>query len=379
MSCGCGGNQNCPDCTDCGTGLGGGCTSTPCTVCTTNSADCETLPSALQNFIDAFFGSVTKTEIGGIVTWTLPCSLDVGLVNNPRGATEGLACYFLRLFADGLVGLTGPKGDTGDQGADGKNAYAITTSSFTVPTVGSPNAQFNVIPTVVLAAGESIFVPGCGWLAISSVFQNTTVFATLIQLVLSPSVTVPAGTVVLPTGPKGASIKGDTGPTGAKGDQGIQGVKGDTGAQGATGPTGAAGIAATSINSVLSVSGGTDYSMTNSYAKLDFGATDLEVTLPKAGSYWVTISLEGLNNSGGTRQWDFKLYNSTTGLDVPESETRHAIFDVAGSTIENRAFTCRVVTTTDNNLIQIYARSSAATATQTIFQADSRMAYVQLA
>lgn len=350
----------------------------PCGQCPTNSADCETLPSALQNFIDAFFGAVTKTEINGEVVWTLPCSLDVGLINNPRGANEGLACYFLRLFQDGLVGLTGPKGDTGDQGADGRNAYTITTQSFVTPTVGAPNAQFNVIPNPILGVGLEIFIEGCGWLEITGIFQDQTIFATLITPVPVQTATIPAGEVVLPTGPKGAGLTGATGPTGPKGDQGLQGVKGDTGASGATGPTGPSGATATNSNSVVSVTGGTDYTMTASYAKLDFGAVDLEITLPVAGEYLVLISLEMLNNSGAHRQWSFKMFNFTTSLDVPESETQHAILDVAGSTIEQRTIWCRVVTTTDNNVIQVYTKSSSATATQTIYQLNSRICYIRL-
>lgn len=373
MSCSsCGGDCGCNQNIDATSGCA------PCGQCPTNSADCETLPSALQNFIDAFFGSVTKTEVNGEVVWTLPCSLDVGLTNNPRGSEEGLACYFLRLFQEGLVGLTGPKGDTGDQGVDGRNAYTVTTQSFVTPTTGSPNTQFNVIPNPILGVGLEIFIEGCGWLEITNIFQNQTVFATLIQPVSVQLATIAVGEIVLPTGPRGAGLTGAKGDKGDKGDQGIQGLKGDTGNVGATGPTGPSGVAATSANSVVSVSGGSDYTMTASYSQLNFGATDLEITLPTAGEYLVLVSLQMLNNSGAHRQWDMKLFNFTTTLDVPESETRHALLDVAGSTIENRSFWCRVVTTTDNNVIQIYVKSSSATATQTIYQADSRMAYVKL-
>ena len=350
----------------------------PCGQCPTNSADCETLPSALQNFIDAFFGSVTKTAVGDQVVWTLPCSLDVGLTNNPRGASEGLACYFLRLFEEGLVGLTGPQGDTGLQGTDGRNAYTVTTQFFVPPTEAAPNVQFNVIPNPILGVGLEIFIEGCGWLVITNIFQDQTVFATLIQPVSPQAAQIAAGEVVLPTGPRGLSITGPTGPTGPQGAQGAQGIQGDAGAAGATGPTGPSGAVATNSNSVVSVSGGTDYTMTASYAKLDFGAVDLEITLPEAGEYLVMISLQGLNNSGAHRQWTFKLFNFTTTLDVPESETQHAMLDVAGSTIENRSCWCRVVTTTVNNVIHIYVKSSSATATQTIFQSNSRIGYVRL-
>jgi hypothetical protein len=69
------------------------------------------LPSQIQNFTQQFFGDVVKTEVDGQVIWSLPCDLDIGLPNNQRGAGEGLACYFLRLSEEGIIGLTGPQGE----------------------------------------------------------------------------------------------------------------------------------------------------------------------------------------------------------------------------------------------------------------------------
>src|SRR5579859_7902149 len=60
----------------------------PCGHGPDNRANCETLPSQIENFIKQFFGDVIKTEVNGQVQCSLPCSLDVGLLNNPRGATE---------------------------------------------------------------------------------------------------------------------------------------------------------------------------------------------------------------------------------------------------------------------------------------------------
>lgn len=75
------------------------CNSNPC-VC---DASCdpanEPLSSALQNFITAFFGSLTKTCVNGDVQWLLPCSLETGVEGFPRISGEGLACYFSRIFA----------------------------------------------------------------------------------------------------------------------------------------------------------------------------------------------------------------------------------------------------------------------------------------
>jgi hypothetical protein len=332
----------------------------------------------LDNFIDAFFGSVTKTEVNGVVTWALPCSLDVGLVNNPRGASEGLACYFLRLFNDGLVGLTGPKGETGATGADGKNAYTMTTTVFNAPTIGSPTVQFNIIPSPTISVGQTIFIPGVGWLEVTNLFQSTTVFATLLTLISVPVATVPAGTLVLPTGPSGISIKGDTGATGLTGPQGPQGVKGDTGATGAAGATGPTGAPSTSESSLVEVTGGTDYTMTATYAKVDFGASDLELTLPSIGTYMVLFNLQGLQNSAAVRTWDLKLYDFTASLDVPNSEIRVVMED--GTPTDDTQITAwsLITTTVINTVIQVYARSTSATATQTILQLNSRGMYIRL-
>jgi hypothetical protein len=323
-----------------------------------------------------FFGEVTKTEVDGVVTWNLPCSLDIGLPGNPRGDAEGLACYFLRLFSEGITGLVGPKGDTGEQGVAGHNAYTVTTSAFVAPTESNPTAQFTIIPSPVISVGETIFIPGVGWLTISQVFQGTTVFASLIESIPSPETVIPAGTLVLPTGPRGLSIKGDTGATGLTGPQGAQGPTGPTGPTGAAGAVGATGATATNSNAEI-VGGSSDYTMTATYAKVDFGATDLEATLATPGTYLFLLQLNGLNSSGATREWDFKLFNSTTGLDVTNSENYQRAID--SPLVQTLLFYSIVTTSTINNLIQLYAKSSAATATQTVDSLGSKLIYVRLA
>lgn len=353
-----------------------GCCESPCAACPTSTVDCESLPSALDNFTRSFFGSVVKTEINGVVTWILPCNLDVGLPNNPRGDAEGLACYFLRLFRDGIVGLTGPSGNTGSAGTDGNNAYAVMTSAIVTPTPSNPNTVFNIIPNPIITEGLDIFIDGVGWLRVTTVSNNETVFATLVEQVSSPDPTIPAGTLVLPTGPRGISVTGSQGPQGSTGPQGSQGATGATGAPGAAGPVGPAGAAATNANTLAAVTGGTDYTMTAAYAKLDFGATDLEVTLATPGTYYIAAQLTGIQNSGVTRDWSMKFFNATTAVDVPESI---ALVHYTPS-VDRRSFSffTLVTTATNNNIIQIYVASDSAAATQTIEQQDSRLLYIKL-
>lgn len=94
------------------------CHSNPCR-CLSCDAENEPLASALDNFITAFFGSVTKTCVDGRVVWSLPCDLNEGLPSFPRQSGEGIACYFLRYVQQQVTGPTGPQGPPGDPLAPG--------------------------------------------------------------------------------------------------------------------------------------------------------------------------------------------------------------------------------------------------------------------
>lgn len=76
------------------------CNCNPCASSACDPAN-EPLSSALNNFITAFFGSLTKTCVNNQVVWVLPCDLDSGITGYPRIAGEGLACYILRVL--GLI------------------------------------------------------------------------------------------------------------------------------------------------------------------------------------------------------------------------------------------------------------------------------------
>lgn len=76
-----------------------GCNSNPCSSSECDAAN-EPLASTLNNFIVAFFGSLTKTCVNDQVVWVLPCDLDSGMPGYPRVAGEGLACYFIRVFSE---------------------------------------------------------------------------------------------------------------------------------------------------------------------------------------------------------------------------------------------------------------------------------------
>lgn len=85
--------------------------------CTTTHTQCdpnnEPLSSALDNFIEQFFGSLTKSCVNGVIVWTLPCDLESGSAGFPRNSGESLGCYFTRFittFAAAQAFAIGNKG-----------------------------------------------------------------------------------------------------------------------------------------------------------------------------------------------------------------------------------------------------------------------------
>jgi len=204
----------------------------PCSTCNEASATNEALPSALDNFIAAFFGTLEKSVVDGKVVWTLPCNLNVGLENNPRQDGEGLACYFLRLFEAGIIGLTGPQGDDGPAGEDGKDGYSTVVTAVTNASAECPNIAVQVLSDEPYSAGLYVFIPFAGYFLINEV-QDNVVYLSLVQLSTNAVATIPVGSPVVPAGPSGSQgakgDKGDAGLTGAKGDKGDTGATGDTG------------------------------------------------------------------------------------------------------------------------------------------------------
>lgn len=72
------------------------CTTNPCSCPDACDAANEAIASQLNNFVTAFFGTVSKTCVNNQVVWSLPCDLDAGVDGFPRLAGEGIACYLIR-------------------------------------------------------------------------------------------------------------------------------------------------------------------------------------------------------------------------------------------------------------------------------------------
>lgn len=202
--------------------------------CPENSAENETLSSALENFITHFFGTLTKTDNSdGTVTWTLPCDLEEGIDGNPRLEGEGLACYFLRLLKEGVTGV------------NGRDAFATTTEDFTQPAVGN-TVEVGVSTVAPFAVGQYVWGSTGGFYTITAIDPDDETVTLQNSYApphnLSAGSNVPSGTKILPSGvpetagPQGP--RGEPGPQGERGEQGPQGERGEQGPEGPQGPSG---------------------------------------------------------------------------------------------------------------------------------------------
>lgn len=315
------------------------CDQNPCAASETNTAACESVSSQINNFVTAFFGTVVKTEIDGQVVWSLPCDLETGLPNNPRGEGEGLACYFKRLFLEGIIGLQGPIGETGEAGTNGDNAFTVLLASFTQPTLGSPNVQISTLYNPAMLVNLYVFIENSGWYQITATDGTGNLWLTLVKAISSPPTTVTAGKLIVPSGFPGQSIVGPTGP------------------QGATGPQGSPGTSHTETNGMFTdLVGGTNYDLQIAYAAVDFTNLSARVLLPTQGTYLisVTVGLLGLTGVVATDIVSVRLRNNDTTLVQDGSE--HDVRAPQEDEPESLSFTVRVVSTDANQQITLQGK-----------------------
>lgn len=325
--------MSCNNTTDCGN---------PCATSETNTAECESLPSQIQNFTDQFFGVVVKTEVDGEVQWTLPCSLEVGLENNPRAEDEGLACYFLRLFQDGIIGLTGPQGEAGSNGAAGRNAYTVTLATFTQPTLGAPTVIVSTQYNPAILENTYIFIATSGWYHVDAADISGTLFLTLVKEVTGATGSIVAGKLVIESGFPGVSVTGPTGPTGA------------------TGPQGPAGDSLTEDNAFYFATVGVNFNLPLSYAAVNYTNSLPEVLLPTAGLYKVTaiVGLIGLASVAVTDTVSLKLRNTSNSSDVAGSEVE--VNDFVENSVKQLVIDVFVTTDGPNKTIAVFGKCGTA-------------------
>ncbi len=347
MACGCADGQNNISPISCGN---------PCAITPGNTPACESLPSQLSNFVAQFFGPITKSDDGqGNVAWTLPCGLDVGLPTSPRAPGEGLACYFLRMFSEGIQVAQGPQGPPGVPGTNGFNAYTVTIQPFQQPTLASPVVNVATAFNPSILPGQFVFVDTSGWYQIVNVDPSGVLVMTMVASlpgapVLYPGESAPPGTVlagrlIVPSGAPGP--QGKTGPQGFQGPQGAQGIQGPTGA---TGPQGPPGVAPTLSSAQFIDSSGLSYVLTTAFANVVNGSNGPQITLPVAGTYMLLASFPCYSVSGGLGIGRWQLFNTTTSAIVPGGPyTFFTLAPLSGVTRQTTTSAEVFVTTTGAN------------------------------
>lgn len=326
MSCGiCGDNVVTETCTNpCGISEG------------VNTADCESLPSQIENFTTHFFGAVEKTEVDGQVQWSLPCELEVGLENNPRQAGEGLACYFLRLFKEGILGAQGPTGEPGEDGDPGRNAYTVTLASFVQPSLGSPYIQVTTAYNPCILVGMTVFIDTSGYYEVTATSTNGDIWLTLTEPLSGAPATITAGKLLVPAGQAGDSIVGPTGPSGPQGPQGTPGES------------------FTASNEFYYADSGTDYRIPLTYAQVTFVTSRPEVTISD-GVWLITANIEVLPDPtiAATDEIRVKLRNVSLSADV--SGTTRYFCGLDPNRVENAAIAVRYTASASGTTIALFA------------------------
>lgn len=333
----------CAQCGGSGVNLTTNSCNNPCGVAPGNTAACESLPSQIQNFTTQFFGEVVKTEVNGVVSWSLPCSLDIGLPANPRGVGEGLACYFLRLFNDGITGLKGDKGATGPAGTDGNSAYTVSMQGFNQPTLVSPNISLlTAYNPAVSVDGIYVFIDTSGWYLVNGSDGSGTLFLTLIQPLSGAAAYISAGKLVIPSGTPGASITGPAGATGAQG------------------PAGPAGIIPTNNCNTVANTVGVDYQIPLVYAAVTFTNWVPEFLATATGKYLVTVTatVEGQAGVLTSDVVSIKLRNVTNNSDVLGGEM--VISNLVDTELKQIVISAIATTDAANQTIALFAECTTA-------------------
>ncbi len=273
-----------------------------------NTAECESQASQLANFIRTFYGTITKYEEDGQVKWALPCNLETGLLENPRQENEGLACYFLRLFEDGIKGLKGDKGDKGDPGADGHHAYTVNLASFT-PVLNETSAVYCYVVASLLPQSY-VFIENSGWYQVQAINPEAGIaWLRYERKISNPVETVPAGSLIVPVGCPGTN--------GLDGEQGPPGPAGPQGPPGENWPAESTAVAFTS---------GGEFAVSTTYTTVAFGGNEVKLTLSGRAIYLIqaTAGWCTLTNCVATDLLELQLYNITTSEQLPGAYARLA-------------------------------------------------------
>jgi len=106
----------------------------------------ESVPSLIDNLVNALYGTITKCVKNGRVIWNIPCDPSTSpatYAGVPREPGEGLLCYIIRLGNSGaLNGATGPIGATGPSGGPTGATGPNGATGIGMPVGGAPDKLF---------------------------------------------------------------------------------------------------------------------------------------------------------------------------------------------------------------------------------------------
>jgi hypothetical protein len=94
----------------------------------------ESVPSLIDNLVDALYGEITKTVSGGRVVWDIPCDptqSPAEVPTIPREQGEGLLCYLMRIFQN-TVGQYSPFQYWSYTGTGSQTTFALNPSTNTL-------------------------------------------------------------------------------------------------------------------------------------------------------------------------------------------------------------------------------------------------------
>lgn len=100
---------------------------------------------------------------------------------------------------------------------------------------------------------------------------------------------------------------------------------------------------------------GADYAITNAFARVDFGTTDIDAALPAAGTYMIGAMVQVLNGALTNDHYELKLRDITAGADVPGS-LASLVVGVANE--ESNVMLTAPLTVTQATTIQVFVQNT---------------------
>lgn len=119
---------------------------------------------------------------------------------------------------------------------------------------------------------------------------------------------------------------------------------------------------------------GTLYDLTTTYAFINFGSADPEVTLPSAGVYLVT-SILGYVNNGVTAELNFKFYNSSDAADVASSERKKQLIAVG---LADQMMLQNIISVAGSKVIQLWGKTPTVGTDIDVISTVTSISYVKI-